>query len=235
MKERTLQVLSALIQDFVITATPVASNKLLQNHNIKVSSATIRNEFAKLEEIGLIHSPHVSAGKVPTEKGYRFYVDQMLQDERAEAQVQEALQKHITQYKLNKRKESVFDTIQLLARLSGNIGFATINDDRTFYIGLSNVLRSPEFMAQPEEGAQIVEVFEGRERFQQIIESLNVPEQQTKIFIGEENLIEEMTSCSVIVHKFTHDDIQGYIGILGPMRMRYAFNKALIENLVEMI
>lgn len=235
MKERTLQVLVALIQDFVDTAEPVASTKLLEKHNMNVSSATIRNEFAKLEEIGLIKSPHVSAGKVPTEAGYRFFANELTDDKDIEDNVKNILQKHVQDYRLSKRKESVFDAIRLIARLSGNIGFSTINDDETFYLGLSNVLRSPEFMSHPEEAAQIVEIFEGRKKFLSILQDLDLPIGETKIFIGEDNLVEEISSCAMIIHHFEREDISGYIGILGPMRMQYAFNKALVENIIEMV
>lgn len=236
MKDRTLQVLMALIEDFVDTATPVASNRLLGQSKLDVSSATIRNEFAQLEEVGLIKSPHVSAGKVPTEKGYRFFVEELMRENENETlQIRSLLEKHIQEYRLAKRKESIFDAVRLVARLSGNIGFAHVNDDETLYMGISNVLRSPEFMSHPEEAAQIVEIFEGRERFSRILSSLDVEQDQAKIFIGEENLVEEITSCSMIVARFERNDVSGYLGILGPMRMRYGFNKALIQNILEMI
>ncbi|MBT3349501.1 hypothetical protein HN954_01490 [bacterium] len=236
MKERTLAILSALIEDFVETATPVASKHLLEVRNFDVSSATVRNEFALLEEIGLIRSPHISAGKIPTEKGYRFFVDELMKNAEAEEKfVQSIFEKHIAQYQFEKAREKVFDAVRLVAQLSGNVAFATINRDRTFYVGLSNVLRAPEFFSQPEKAARIVEILEGRENFQIILKNLNLPENQTKIFIGQENLIEEVQSCALVVSKFETENILGFIGILGPMRMRYGFNRALIHNVLEML
>lgn len=236
MKERTVQVLIALIQDFVDTATPVASNRLLEQSKLNVSSATIRNEFARLEEVGLIKSPHISAGKIPTKDGYRFFVDQLMkEDQNEDILVQNMLEKHLQEYRLAKRKESVYDAVRLLARFSGNLGFANVNNDQTLYMGISNVLRSPEFISHPEEAAQIIEIIEGRKRFLDILEDLEISPDETKIFIGEENLVKEINSCSMLVRKFELDDISGYIGILGPMRMRYGFNKALINNIMKMI
>lgn len=236
MKERTVQVLIALIQDFVDTATPVASNRLLEQSNLNVSSATIRNEFARLEEVGLIKSPHISAGKIPTKDGYRFFVDQLMKDDGAEdLLIQNILENHLQEYRLAKRKESVYDAVRVLARLSGNLGFANVNNDQTLYMGVSNVLRSPEFLNHPEEAAQIIEIIEGRKRFLDILEDLEISGEETKIFIGEENLVKEINSCSMLVRKFELNDISGYIGILGPMRMRYGFNKALINNIIKMI
>ncbi len=236
MKERTLQILSALIQDFVETASPVASRKLLliMSKDFDISSATVRNEFSLLEEVGLIKSPHISAGKVPTQKGYRFFVDELLEDTREEQVVRSIFQKHISEYKLSKSKEILFDVVRLLAQLSGNVAFITVDNDRTFYLGLSNVLRSPEFLMQPEKAAQIVEILEGKERFRQMLESLDL-EGKIKIFIGEENLLEEISSCAMVVARFTMNEVSGTVGLLGPMRMRYGFNKALVKSALEML
>lgn len=235
MKDRTLQILTALIEDFVESATPVASKKLLMDRHFDISSATVRNEFAVLEEIGLIKSPHVSAGKIPTQKGYRFFVDELLYDEKEEQLVRSLFEKHIQEYHLAKTKEVIFDMLRLLSQLSGNVAFVNINNDKTAYLGLSNVLRSPEFLLQPEKAAQIVEIFEGQQRFQSMLNSLDINQGDVKIFIGEENLLEEISSCAMLVTKFSSQGIHGSIGILGPMRMRYGFNKALLRNVLEML
>lgn len=235
MKERTLQILSALIQDFVETANPVASKHLLTHQKFEISSATIRNEFAILEEIGYIKSPHVSAGKIPTQQGYRFYVDELLEKYQEEQSVHNVFERYIKQYKIEKSKEVVFDMLRLLAQLSHNVAFATIDNDKTAYIGISHVLRSPEFIQDPEKAAQIVEILEGQERLRNMFLALDLPLKDIRIFIGEENLLQEISSCAMLVAKFKKDGISGHIGILGPMRMRYGFNKALIENVLEML
>lgn len=75
--ERSLEVLRAIIEDFVTNNQPVGSKSLLQRHPLGVSAATIRNDMALLEEEELITAPHTSSGRVPTEKGYRLFVDQL--------------------------------------------------------------------------------------------------------------------------------------------------------------
>jgi heat-inducible transcriptional repressor len=73
--ERRLQVLRAIVQDYVSTNDPVGSKALAERHDLGVSPATIRNDMAVLEEQGYITQPHTSAGRVPTDKGYRLFVD----------------------------------------------------------------------------------------------------------------------------------------------------------------
>lgn len=237
MKERTVLILKALVEDFIETANPVASQKLLSSNTFKISSATVRSEFSMLEEVGLIASPHVSAGKVPTAKGYRFFVDEILPDleDQNFSAVYNVFKAHREQYKLQKSKESVFDALRLLAQLSGNVAFASVENDQTFYLGISNVLRTPEFISDPEKAAQVVEILEGRERFKRFLDNTDVAPGEVKIFIGEENILEEISSCALLVTKFKSASAQGAFGILGPMRMKYGYNKALIQNVAELI
>lgn len=237
MKERTVLILKALVEDFIETANPVASQKLLASNKFKVSSATVRNEFSMLEEVGLIVSPHVSAGKVPTAKGYRFFVDEILPDLEGQnfKAVGHVFDSHRQQYRLEKSKESIFDALRLLAQLSGNVAFASVENDQTFYLGLSNVLRSPEFVSDPEKAAQVVEILEGRERFRRFLDTTEIAPGEVKIFIGEENILEEISSCTLLVTKFKSVNAEGAFGILGPMRMKYGYNKALIQNIADII
>ncbi len=77
LDDRKLEVLRAIVQDYVSTQEPVGSKALVDRHNLGVSPATIRNDMAVLEEEGYIHQPHTSAGRVPTDKGYRLFVDRL--------------------------------------------------------------------------------------------------------------------------------------------------------------
>ncbi|MEY4418537.1 MAG: hypothetical protein RIQ88_975 [Actinomycetota bacterium] len=81
ISDRNMAVLRAIIEDFIATNEPVASKSLVERHNFGVSSATIRNEMAYLEEEGYITAPHTSAGRIPTDKGYRAFVDQIIRAE----------------------------------------------------------------------------------------------------------------------------------------------------------
>jgi heat-inducible transcriptional repressor len=78
-EERKLMVLRAIVQDYVQTSEPVGSKALVERHHLGVSAATVRNDMAQLEEEGLIHAPHTSAGRVPTDAGYRLFVDRLSQ------------------------------------------------------------------------------------------------------------------------------------------------------------
>ncbi len=79
MDERKKKILQAIIDDYIDTAEPIGSRTIARKHELGLSSATIRNEMADLEEMGYLAQPHTSAGRVPSDKGYRMYVDQLMQ------------------------------------------------------------------------------------------------------------------------------------------------------------
>lgn len=81
LSERKKKILQAIVEEYVETAEPVSSGSLIKKNNLNISSATIRNEMAELEQAGLLDKPHTSAGRVPSAQGYRYYVDQLLKED----------------------------------------------------------------------------------------------------------------------------------------------------------
>ena len=79
LSDRKKKILKAIVSDYILTTEPVGSKSLIQRHDLQVSSATIRNEMMELEELGYLEKPHTSAGRIPSDKGYRTYVDEMLE------------------------------------------------------------------------------------------------------------------------------------------------------------
>lgn len=79
MNERKIKILQAIINDYIATAEPVGSRTIAKKYDLGISSATIRNEMSDLEEMGLIVQPHASAGRIPSDLGYRLYVDRIMQ------------------------------------------------------------------------------------------------------------------------------------------------------------
>src|ERR1700757_5346010 len=78
LSPRSRQILEAIVEDYIATAEPVGSSTVARRHAFTLSSATVRNVMANLEEMGLLTSPHTSAGRIPTDKAYRFYVDSLV-------------------------------------------------------------------------------------------------------------------------------------------------------------
>src|ERR671912_1755133 len=84
LSDRSRRLLATLVQEYIQTGEPVSSQVLARKSGLGVSSATVRNVLAQLEEAGYVHQPHTSAGRVPTDRGYRFFVDLLLEAHRPE-------------------------------------------------------------------------------------------------------------------------------------------------------
>ncbi|KKT02434.1 MAG: hypothetical protein UV80_C0003G0020 [Candidatus Peregrinibacteria bacterium GW2011_GWF2_43_17] len=231
---RKQRILQAIIQQFIETAEPVGSQTILVSYKLAVSPATIRNDMVFLEEHGLITQPHTSAGRIPTTAGYRMYVEKLANYEKAEKLAKENVKKLREEYKLGKVREKIYDAVKLLSQATANVSFASIPDSRTFYLGISNILKQPEFMDDPRKASQVIEVLEESDHFIKTLEKLNL-DAKSRIFIGEENLLPQIDSCSLIVTTYEIDDCKGFIGILGPCRMPYAYNKALLDEVEKTI
>lgn len=116
LTERKMQILKTLVDDYIQTAQPVGSRTISRKHELGLSSATIRNEMADLEEMGYISQPHTSAGRVPSDKGYRFYVDHLMQVQELRVdeinQIRDAIERRINEINtLIKRASDIISMI----------------------------------------------------------------------------------------------------------------------------
>jgi len=233
--KRKQQVLRAIVQHFVDTAEPVGSNTVILKFNFHVSPATIRNDMAELEEEGLIYQPHTSAGRIPTDLGYREFIDEIADYAQARKEAVKVLKSLREEFAKEKAKEFIYDAVKLLSRATNTASFATVPDsDRTFYLGVSNILRQPEFSADAIQASQVLEVFEHSDNFINTLKELNVDD-GIKAFVGEENIIPQILSCSIIATKYSVRGFDGYIGLLGQKRMNYAFNIAMLEQIKSLL
>lgn len=117
MDERKQKVLRAIITDYINTAEPVGSRTIAKGYDLGVSSATIRNEMADLEEMGLIEQPHTSSGRIPSQKGYRYYVDFLMGDDGLVTGEKEMLDSFFSEH-LTKLDRLLSDTCKVLSDMS---------------------------------------------------------------------------------------------------------------------
>ena len=120
-EERRFAVLRAIVADYVSTHEPVGSKMIVDRHNLGVSSATVRNDMAALEEDGLIAQPHTSAGRVPTDKGYRMFVDELMERAGIAASDKALLRAEFDRL-LGGQDEVLRESSKLLGRLSNLLG-----------------------------------------------------------------------------------------------------------------
>jgi heat-inducible transcriptional repressor len=216
MTERQKRLLFAIVEQYAEVASPVGSNLLARAFG--VSPATIRAEMAHLEELGFISQPHTSAGRVPTDKGYRFYVNNAV-DETAgmqgpEKRSEKALATRVHEGGLPER--TIRNAVDTLVELTHNLGMATIGD-QLYMSGLSNLFGQPEFM-HPGQVQEVARLLDNLEPW--LKEA--APNQPLNVYIGRENPIGRAAGCSLIISKFRSPfSDTSYIGVLGPTRQSY--------------
>jgi transcriptional regulator of heat shock response len=233
MDARQSKLLAAIIDEFIKTAMPVGSKQIIESGYFLVSGATVRNEMRQLAEEGLIDQPHTSAGRVPTAKGYRTYVKQFMQPSIYEKRVRQKFDSLKDLYLKRKDQERVYDSVALLSHMIPNVAFATVpHKERIYYLGLSNILREPEFVSDPRLATGVVEVLENR--LTDLLEKVDV-DGQVRYYIGGEHLLPQIQSCSMVVTEYRVRDQRGVIGILGPMRMDYGYNTVALDLVSDLL
>ncbi len=214
MTERQKQILAAIIEQYAEVASPVGSNLLAKVFG--VSSATIRAEMAELERLSFISQPHTSAGRVPTDKGYRFYVNTLNENKETfpERGAERALAARVHDGGLPER--TIRNAVDTLVELTHNLGLATIGN-QLYMSGLSNLFGQPEFM-QAGQVQQVARLLDNLEPW--LREA--APNQPLSVYIGKENPIGRSAGCSLIISRFVspYSD-RSYIGVLGPTRQNY--------------
>jgi heat-inducible transcriptional repressor len=231
MTDRQIAILSAIIEQYAEVAAPVGSITLAKLFS--VSSATIRSEMARLEEMGLIAQPHTSAGRIPTDKGYRFYVNALTEVKDTQPakldRSARAIEARVNTYG-DRADRAIRSAVDSLVELTYNLGLATIGDE--LYInGIGNLFSQPEFMSgQHVQGvARLLDNLEPWLREAEPNEPLNV-------YIGAENPIGKSSGATLIISRFRspYSD-HSYIGILGPTRQSYARVMGLVRHAGAML
>lgn len=235
--ERQKKILCQIIEEYAETASPVGSVTLAKLFG--VSPATIRAEMARLEALGLIAQPHTSAGRVPTDAGYRFYVNNIDggEDNRGETE-RRSLERGTHALEVRVSSQSRADTairgaVDALVELTGNLGLATIGG-QLYLAGLTRLFTQPEFgdTRRVQAVAKLLDNLEPWLREAAPGEALN-------IFIGHENPIGKNSEVSLIISKFRSPfSDRSYIGVLGPTRQNYSKVMSLVKyagNMLEEI
>ena len=222
ISERKKFILETIIKEYLKTATPVSSGILVEKYKLDISPATVRNEMMELEDEGYIHQPHTSAGRVPTESAYDLFLLEF-----KEAKKKKELKETETEIleKLFRHDESAFrQTAKMIAEMSGGAVFWAFHKNDLYYTGLSNLFAQPEFNKVD----IVCDVSAIIDRMEEIIDDIfEELEDGEQILIGSKNPFGNFLSTVLV--KYRDNNANGIFGILGPMRMDYARNLALVE------
>ncbi len=230
MTERQAQILAAIIEQYAEIAAPVGSVMLAKLFG--VSSATIRSEMVRLEELGFIMQPHTSAGRAPTDKGYRFYVNQLTEQNEQPLELDRgarAIEARVSTH-TNRADRAIRSAVDSLVDLTHNLGLATIGDE-LYMNGIGNLFSQPEFL----QGNHVQGVARLLDNLEPWLREA-APNEPLNVFIGSENPIGKSSNVSLIISRFRspYSD-RSYIGVLGPTRQSYGRVMRLVRHAGAML
>ncbi len=219
MDKRKDIILNTIIKEHIKTGAPVGSSCLVDKYKLNISPATARNEMAALESEGFIIQPHTSAGRVPTEKAYRLYLANV-----GDKKLNKNETNDLDEILKSKNEVSFKETAKKIADISGNTVFWAFHRHNLYYTGISNLFQQPEFG----EISLIYNMSAVIDRFDEIVDQVFPRVNEgVQVLLGSDNPFGNF--CSTVLTKYTFNDNIGMFGILGPMRMDYDKNIALVK------
>lgn len=232
LSQRQIEILKHIVKEYIDTANPVGSETLEKKYDLGVSPATIRNEMAEMVKKGYLAKPHTSAGRVPTSKAMKLYVNELMKEK--DLSVAEEVE----------AREKVWDTrgqegdflrvaTKRLADKTGTLAVARTDNGDFFCSGYSNILEMPEFY-DIDVTKNLLSLLDNSAYFDTIFGRIH---EKFAVILGEDLELEVFRPYSFVFSRFhTKGNHDGTIGVIGPSRLRYEYIVPVVRyygNLVE--
>lgn len=225
LTDRQEKLLELVVRRHTETAEPVGSGWLAER--LGVSSATVRNELATLETENYLAQPHTSAGRIPTERGYRYFVGHFMIPKRASDEASEAIREAASLDNASERLRHVAKALAEHAQATSLVGFGPRD---VYYTGITNLFSKPEFA----EAARITTMSKVLDHLDEVMEQVfDDVESDIEIRVGK--YCPFGATCAVIMTRIPHGDAEGIIALLGPMRMEYDSSYGLLQEAVRIL
>lgn len=244
-EDRSLLVLESVIRLYTERAEPVSSAAVARDLRHRWSSATVRNTFGELERQGWLMQPHRSAGRVPTDRGYRVYVERIVRP----GQPHPAWERLVhTEVDLRRGglAESLDRAATLLSRISHALGVSLLvlaadpgsaadaGDSPVTIKGVDELLGQPEF-DDPRRLKVLIHLLDDASAFGRYLRTLADPPGEVRLAIGQENALADLNSFTVVTSQIHHSDGTALMGLLGPVRMEYSLVLGAMDSLVRLL
>jgi heat-inducible transcriptional repressor len=227
---RKQKILGAVVNDYLQTAEPVSSEKICRKYMGDISAATIRNEMAQLEEEGFLKHPHTSAGRIPSDLGYRFFVNQLMKLRGLSQKEIEFIER---QYKSAGKnlEELLHTTLKIAATLSHLLAVVTAPKlpFKVASSGMANIIDQPEF-SDTEHIRNILSVIEREDLIEHILDD-SAKDDDITIKIGSEIKHKKIKDCSIVISRYDlFGESVGTISVIGPTRMTYGKITSIVDT-----
>ena len=231
-KNRQEEVLSLIVKRYVETAEPVGSRFIAKQ--LGLSSATIRNVMSDLEELGYITHPHTSAGRIPTDKGYRYYIESLMHLKAVNDTMAMSIKADYAPA-MRSLEDVLQRTSHLISNLTNYVGVALFSEYHKLYLdGASHIVEQPEF----KDFKKLYYILRCLEEKRDILDLLShdFGADRVTIHIGRETGFSYLNECSIVTRGYkVKGRVSGRLGVLGPKRMMYEKVIPMIDYLADAV
>ncbi len=235
LNDRQIQILRAVIEEYLETATPVGSEVLDKKYHLGISPATIRNEMVVLTTQGFLKQPHISAGRVPTPMALKFYVNRLMEEKDLSVADEVAVKGKIWDYRTEANK-LLQETVRVLSEKTQSLAIATTDHGDFYHAGYANILNDPEFY-DIDVARTVLSLLDDIEVIKKILNKA-VGGEEIHILLGEDLGIQLLQSCGFVFADFKTPRLNGHLGVVGSCRLDYPSifpNLRYITQLIEEI
>ena len=231
-KKRQEDILAIIVKQYVETAEPVGSR--LVARRLGLSSATIRNIMADLEDLGYIMQPHTSAGRIPTDKGYRYYIDSLMQLKTINEQTIKDIKDEYS-VAIRSMEDILEHASHLISHITNYVGITLFPEYEKVYLdGTSHIIEQPEFK-DLKKLYTLIKYLEEKRQLLSLLSSERNTDSLT-IHIGRENGFGYLSECSIVSRGYKmKGKVSGRVGVIGPKRMVYEKVIPTVELLADTV
>jgi heat-inducible transcriptional repressor len=218
LTERRIQILKAIVEEYINTAQAVGSETLEKKFQIPASPATIRNEMVVLTEMGYLVKPHKSAGRTPTPMALKYYVKNLMKIDQLSVAEEVAYKEKMWEARLEERR-LFLEAVRALSERTGTLSLISTDSGELYYSGASHILDFPEFYDI--DLTKTVLSYLDRYSFWQDVSRKPVVQEQYYLLMGDEFGNAVFDACGFVYSKFETHHHSGIVGIVGPYRLEY--------------
>lgn len=220
LTQRQVDILKAIIKEYSEEGNPVGSEILEKKYKLGVSPATIRNEMVELTKKAYLKKAHFSSGRVPSAKGFRFFIKHLMK-EKEMSTIDEVAYKNSIWDEKDETHKLLSQATKVLAHRTGLLSLTVTGSGDLYYAGVSNLLDKQEFL-NLDLSKNLFELLDEMNYWVKILNQCSGIEDHILYMLGEEDFNDPVfESCASIFGEFEGDNIKGIIGVVGPKRMYY--------------
>lgn len=224
LTQRQIEILKQIVKEYIDSANPVGSETLEKKYDVGVSPATIRNEMAAMVKKGYLAKPHTSAGRVPTAKALKLYVNELMKEKELSVAEEVEAKEKIWDMR-EKETDFMWSATQRLADKTGTLAVGRNDDGAFFCSGYSHILEMPEFY-DIDVTRNLLNLLDNQSNFDSVFGMIT---EKFAVILGDDMELEIFKPYSFVFSKFhTRGNHDGMIGVVGPARLRY-------ENIVPLV